>query len=175
MEGSLPVSSEPDSYGDLIMASELHNEVNKLSDRTQLSLGVKYWLIFVFSAQSSATLVESLRDLIENSEIGPLLGELRHHPFSALAYLMDFVHMVYKPSSDIEYQVYVQYYFTKQQICFLNTFFQFSLSSFSETPPLGDRIPNCCKSVSFEHFSFVLSACLRNHSFVSEGTGYSGR
>lgn len=34
MEGSLPVSSEPDSYGDLIMASELHNEVNKLSDRT---------------------------------------------------------------------------------------------------------------------------------------------
>ena len=63
----------------------------------------------VFSAQSSATLVESLRGLIDNSEIGSLLGDLRHQPYSALAYLMDFVHMVYKPSSDMEYEVFVHY------------------------------------------------------------------
>ena len=42
MEGSLPVSSVPDLFGDLIVALELHNEVNKLSDRAYLSLGVKY-------------------------------------------------------------------------------------------------------------------------------------
>lgn len=66
------------------------------------------------SAQSSATLVESLRGLIDNSEIGSLLGDLRHQPFSALAYLMDFVHMVYMPSSDMEYEVSVYYYLTNK-------------------------------------------------------------
>ncbi|KAJ7339384.1 hypothetical protein OS493_005779 [Desmophyllum pertusum] len=57
------------------------------------------------SAQCSTTLVESLRDLIDNSEMGPLLRELRHLHFPALAYLMDFVHMVYKPSSDSEHEL----------------------------------------------------------------------
>ena len=61
--------------------------------------------LFLSPAQSSNTLVESLRDLIENSEIGPLLGELPHQHF--LMYLMDFVHMVYKPASDSEYEVLV--------------------------------------------------------------------
>ena len=49
--------------------------------------------------------MESLRGLIDSSEIGSLLGDLRHQPFSALAYLMDFVHMVYKPSSVMEHEV----------------------------------------------------------------------
>ena len=49
--------------------------------------------------------MESLRGLIDSSEIGSLLGDLRHQSFSALAYLMDFVHMVYKSSSDMEYEV----------------------------------------------------------------------
>ena len=56
--------------------------------------------------------MESLRDLIDSSEIGSLLGDLRHQPFSALAYLMDFVHMVYKSSSDMEYEVSDCYYVT---------------------------------------------------------------
>ena len=61
---------------------------------------------FVVSiAQSSTTLVESLRDLIDNSQIGPLLGELRHQHSAVLQYLIDFVHMVYKPSSDSEHEV----------------------------------------------------------------------
>ena len=56
--------------------------------------------------------MESLRGLIDSSEIGSLLEDLRRQPFSALAYLMDFVHMVYKPSSDIEYEVFDYYYLT---------------------------------------------------------------
>ena len=58
--------------------------------------------------------MESLRSLIDNSEMGPPLGELRHKHFSALAYLMDFVHMVYKPASDSEYEVSVLYFFDQQ-------------------------------------------------------------
>ncbi|KAL9988404.1 hypothetical protein ACROYT_G002842 [Oculina patagonica] len=61
------------------------------------------------SAQSSTALLESLRGLIGNSEMGPLLGELPHQQFSALAYLMDFVHMVYKPSSDSEYELVYEF------------------------------------------------------------------
>lgn len=58
-----------------------------------------------FSARSRETVVESLRALIENSELGPLLDELRHEHVSILAYLSDFVHMVYKPSSASEHEV----------------------------------------------------------------------
>ena len=57
------------------------------------------------SAQSSATLVEALRDLIDDSELGPLLRELPREDFPALRYLTDFVHMVYKSSSESEHQV----------------------------------------------------------------------
>ncbi|KAJ7339392.1 hypothetical protein OS493_005787 [Desmophyllum pertusum] len=57
------------------------------------------------SAQSSTSLVKSLRDLVNNSEMGPLLAEFRHQQFPALAYLMDFVHMVYKPSSVSEHKL----------------------------------------------------------------------
>ena len=55
--------------------------------------------------------MESLRGLIDSSEIGSLLGDLRRQPFSALAYLMDFVHMVYKSSRDMEYEVFDYYYY----------------------------------------------------------------
>lgn len=57
------------------------------------------------SAQSSATLVEALRDLIDKSELGPLFRELPHEHFPALQYLTDFVHMIYKSSSESEHQV----------------------------------------------------------------------
>ena len=57
------------------------------------------------SAQSSVTLVEALRDLIDESELGPLLRELPHEHFPTLQYLTDFVHMVYKSSSECEHQV----------------------------------------------------------------------
>ena len=72
---------------------------------------INYSVICFFpSAESNAaTLVESLRGLIDSSEIGPLLGDLRHQPYSAQAYLMDFIHMIYKPSSDMEYEVFVYY------------------------------------------------------------------
>ena len=57
------------------------------------------------SAQSSATLVETLRDLIDKSELGPLFRELPLEHFPTLQYLTDFVHMVYKSSSESEHQV----------------------------------------------------------------------
>ena len=50
-------------------------------------------------AQSNATVVESLRNWINDSEMGPLLCELRHKYLRVLQYLTDFVHMVYKTSS----------------------------------------------------------------------------
>ncbi|KAJ7339377.1 hypothetical protein OS493_005771 [Desmophyllum pertusum] len=62
------------------------------------------------SAQSSTTLVISLRDLINNSEMGLLLGEFLQFP--ALAYLMDFVHMVYKPSSVSEHKLVCEVIFS---------------------------------------------------------------
>ena len=58
-----------------------------------------------FSGRSNATVVESLRDLIDNSELAPLLVEVRHENFSMLGYLSDFVHMVHKPSSTSEHEV----------------------------------------------------------------------
>ena len=81
--------------------------------------------------------MESLRGLIDSSEIGSLLGDLRRQPFSALAYLMDFVHMVYKPSSDMEYEVFDYYYLITKLRCFLNTFSSSHLLLFSETALFG--------------------------------------
>ena len=57
------------------------------------------------AAHSSATLLDSLRELISNSQLGPPLDELRHLNSAGLQYLMDFVHMVYKHSSDVEHEV----------------------------------------------------------------------
>ncbi|RMX46188.1 hypothetical protein pdam_00007847 [Pocillopora damicornis] len=56
-------------------------------------------------AHSSATLLDSLRELIGNSQLGPPLAELRRLHSAELQYLMDFVHMVYKPFSDMEHEL----------------------------------------------------------------------
>ena len=57
------------------------------------------------AAHSSATLLDSLREMIGNSQLGPPLHELRRLYSAGMQYLMDFVHMVYKPSSDVEHEV----------------------------------------------------------------------
>ena len=63
------------------------------------------YLVSSVSAHSSATLLDSLRELIGNSQLGPPLDELRGLYSAGVLYLMDFVHMVYKPSSDMEHEV----------------------------------------------------------------------
>ena len=69
-------------------------------------------LLFYFTATSSATLVESLRDLIANSETGRLLDGLQHDHArpSAFTYLSDYVHMVYTPSDKSEHEVFKSYF-----------------------------------------------------------------
>ena len=64
-----------------------------------------------FTATSSATLVESLRDLIANSETGRLFDGLQHDHahLSAFTYLSDYVHMVYTPSDKSEHEVFKSY------------------------------------------------------------------
>ena len=57
------------------------------------------------AAHSSATLLDSLREIIGNSQLGLSLHELRRLYSAGMQYLMDFVHMVYKPSSDVEHEV----------------------------------------------------------------------
>ncbi|XP_022806308.1 E3 ubiquitin-protein ligase rnf213-alpha-like [Stylophora pistillata] len=57
------------------------------------------------TAHSSATLLDSFRELISNSQVGPPLDELRRLSSAGIQYLMDFVHMVYKPSSDMELEL----------------------------------------------------------------------
>ena len=56
--------------------------------------------------------MESLRDLIANSEIGLLFDGLQqHHPhLSAFNYLSDYVHMVYKPSEKNEFEVFKSHF-----------------------------------------------------------------
>ncbi|XP_022801884.1 E3 ubiquitin-protein ligase rnf213-alpha-like, partial [Stylophora pistillata] len=54
---------------------------------------------------SSTTLLVALRDMIDNSQLGLLFKELRHEDSVASQYLMDFVHMVHKPSNDNEYEL----------------------------------------------------------------------
>ncbi|PFX19443.1 E3 ubiquitin-protein ligase RNF213 [Stylophora pistillata] len=54
---------------------------------------------------SSTTLLDSLREVIVNSQLGPPLDELRHSNSAGLLYLKDFVHMVYKHSSDVEHEL----------------------------------------------------------------------
>ena len=71
------------------------------------TMTIKNVLVFSSAHSKAATLVESLRGLIDNSQVGPLLADLRQQPYSAHAYLMDFVHMVYKLSSDVEHEVFV--------------------------------------------------------------------
>ncbi|KAK2553290.1 E3 ubiquitin-protein ligase rnf213-alpha [Acropora cervicornis] len=62
---------------------------------------------FSVAATSSATLVESLRDLIANSETGRLFDGLQHDHarLSAFTYLSDYVHMVYTPSDKSEHEL----------------------------------------------------------------------
>ncbi|XP_022803330.1 E3 ubiquitin-protein ligase rnf213-alpha-like isoform X2 [Stylophora pistillata] len=55
-------------------------------------------------SRSKTTLLAALRDMIDNSQFGLLFKELRHEDSGAIQYLMDFVHMVYKPSSESEHQ-----------------------------------------------------------------------
>ncbi|XP_067057901.1 E3 ubiquitin-protein ligase rnf213-alpha-like isoform X3 [Acropora muricata] len=59
------------------------------------------------AATSSATLVESLRDLIASSETGRLFDGLQHDHahLSAFNYLSDYVHMVYTPSDKSEHEL----------------------------------------------------------------------
>ncbi|XP_074628909.1 E3 ubiquitin-protein ligase rnf213-alpha-like isoform X2 [Acropora palmata] len=59
------------------------------------------------TATSNATLVESLRDLIANSETGRLFDGLQHDHahLSAFNYLSDYVHMVYSPSDKSEHEL----------------------------------------------------------------------
>lgn len=57
------------------------------------------------SAESSTALMDALRDLIHNSELGPLLRELPLEYVPGMQYLKDFVHMVYKSSSESEHEV----------------------------------------------------------------------
>ena len=57
------------------------------------------------TAHSNATLLDSLRQIISNSQLGPPLDELRRLYSAGLQYLVDFVHMVYKTSSDVEHEV----------------------------------------------------------------------
>ena len=59
-----------------------------------------------FTVTSSASLVECLRDLIKTSETGRLFDGLRNQYLQALPYLSDYVHMVYKPSSTLEHEVF---------------------------------------------------------------------
>ncbi|PFX17552.1 E3 ubiquitin-protein ligase RNF213, partial [Stylophora pistillata] len=54
---------------------------------------------------SSTTLLVALRDMIDNSQLGLLFKDLRHEDAVALQYLMDFVHMVHKPSNDSEHEL----------------------------------------------------------------------
>ena len=54
--------------------------------------------LFFFSAQSNAAIVDSLRRLLENSELGPVLDEIPYTHIACISYLMDFAHIVYKPS-----------------------------------------------------------------------------
>ena len=69
-------------------------------------------VVLCISAQSSATLVEALRDLIDSSELGALLNDLPCEGFPTLQYLTDFVHMVYKSSSEDEHKVLLLSFFT---------------------------------------------------------------
>ena len=64
-----------------------------------------YVFFSTVAAHSNATLLDSLRELIGNSQLGPPHHELRRLHSAGLQYLMDFVHMVYKPSSDVEHEV----------------------------------------------------------------------
>ncbi|XP_022796391.1 E3 ubiquitin-protein ligase rnf213-alpha-like isoform X1 [Stylophora pistillata] len=57
------------------------------------------------TAHSGATLMDSLRELIGNSQLGPPLDELRGVNSAGHQYLMDFVHMIYKPSNDVEHKL----------------------------------------------------------------------
>ena len=67
--------------------------------------------MFYFTATSNATLVESLRDLMANSETGRLFDGLQHDHahLSAFNYLSDYVHMVYSPSDKSEHEVFKSY------------------------------------------------------------------
>ena len=61
--------------------------------------------------------MESLRDLIANSEIGLLFDGLQqnHLHLSAFNYLSDYVHMVYKPSEKSEHEVFKSYFVVVHQ------------------------------------------------------------
>ena len=77
------------------------------------------------AVHSSATLLNSLRELMGNSQLGPPLDEL--HLYSAgKQYLMDFVHMVYKPSSDMEHEVlFLQLFSSQYKISLENSYIFF--------------------------------------------------
>ena len=79
------------------------------------------------AAHSSATLLDSLRELIGNSQLGPPLDELRGLNSAGLQYLMDFVHMVYKPSSDMAHEVsFLPLFSSQYQISSENSYISFA-------------------------------------------------
>ena len=50
-------------------------------------------------------MVNSLQRLIDGSDLGPCLDLFRNEPIASLAYLQDFVHMVYNSKSLEEHEV----------------------------------------------------------------------
>ena len=108
----------------------------------------------------------SLRDLINNSEMGLLLGEFLHQQFPALAYLMDFVHMVYKPSSVSEHKVssftifHLAVFKLPCTCTYIHTYIQFI-----ETP-LNRAILSQCKNKLNKHV-YVLPIPIEHRSLGS--------
>ena len=77
------------------------------------------------AVHSSATLLNSLRELMGNSQLRPPLDELRLYS-AGKQYLMDFVHMVFKPSSDMEHEVlFLQLFSSQYKISLENSYIFF--------------------------------------------------
>ena len=51
-------------------------------------------------------MVNSLQRLMDRSALGPCLDLFRNEPTASLAYLQDFVHMVYSSKSPEEHEVF---------------------------------------------------------------------
>ena len=73
----------------------------------------------MFAAQSNERQEITLRNLIYNSDLGPLLQIINTEGFgqaSAERYLHDFVHMVYKPTAENENEVFYNSYLTQTDV-----------------------------------------------------------